>query len=117
VQGGGPVLPVLYGTPYDPFMKFDLDLMIGLDPDATEALKEMKRAVDGAKVGLHLDAGDLLIVDNRRTIHGRTSFKARYDGMDRWLQRVYVLRDLALCEEDRHRGERILHTEFSIDSK
>ena len=43
--------------------------------------------------GPALEPGDLLMVDNRRAVHARTAFRPRYDGQDRWLQRVY-----AVCE-------------------
>ena len=42
-----------------------------------------------------LEAGDLLVVDNRRAVHGRSEFRARFDGTDRWLQRTFVVDDLA----------------------
>jgi hypothetical protein len=40
-----------------------------------------------------LDEGDLLVVDNRRALHGRVPFEARHDGSDRWLLRAYVWAD------------------------
>lgn len=108
----GPVTPVLYGSPYDPFIKFDLDLMEGLTEDARQALVALKDAAKETQIGMYLNEGSLLIVDNRRAVHGRTQFTPRYDGFDRWLQRLYVVRDLALAEEDRRRNERIIETEF-----
>jgi alpha-ketoglutarate-dependent taurine dioxygenase len=57
--------------------------------------------------------GDLLCIDNRRTVHGRTSFTPRYDGFDRWLQRSFVVRDLGLSAVDRQPGERIIRTQFT----
>ena len=41
-----------------------------------------------------LRAGDLLAIDNRRCAHARSAFPARFDGRDRWLQRVYVRRSV-----------------------
>ncbi|MGH9427897.1 MAG: TauD/TfdA family dioxygenase, partial [Terriglobia bacterium] len=114
LQGNGPVLPVLHGSPYDPFMKFDLDLMVGLSEDAAAALEQMRLAANKAKRWSYLDEGDMILIDNRRAIHGRSEFEARYDGRDRWLQRVYVARDLGISEADRLRNERVIHTEFAI---
>jgi len=114
LQGNGPVLPVLYGSPYSPYMKFDLDLMVGKTPEAATALEEMRRAANEAKNWVRLDSGDLLIIDNLRAVHGRSQFVPRYDGMDRWLQRMYVLRDLVSAEAERRRGERIIETEFQV---
>ncbi|MGW0300149.1 TauD/TfdA family dioxygenase [Streptomyces anthocyanicus] len=37
-----------------------------------------------------LSPGDLLIIDNDAMVHGRVSFRPRYDGTDRWLKRVLV---------------------------
>ncbi len=40
------------------------------------------------------EPGDLIIIDNRRTSHSRTKFKAYFDGYDRWLQRVFIKQDI-----------------------
>ncbi len=54
-----------------------------------------------------LRPGELLIIDNRRAIHARSGFKAYYDGEDRWLQRIYVVRDLVTTNEEQDRSQRI----------
>jgi hypothetical protein len=38
-------------------------------------------------VGVPLEAGDLLILKNNRTLHGRSPYSPRYDDTDRWVQR------------------------------
>ena len=48
-----------------------------------------------------LDAGDLLVIDNRRAVHGRSKFRARFDGTDRWLQRTFVVDELATIADRR----------------
>lgn len=113
-QGNGPRLPVFYGNPYDPFMKFDLDLMVGDDETAVQALQQMRVATNAAKNYVKLERGDLLIIDNRRSVHSRTMFKAYYDGKDRWLQRMFVLRDVAATEEERLTSNRIINTDFRL---
>jgi alpha-ketoglutarate-dependent taurine dioxygenase len=57
-----------------------------------------------------LEPGDLLVVDNHRCIHGRTPFAARHDGSDRWLQRSFVVDELAPSAPDR--VGRIIATDF-----
>lgn len=111
-DGHGPTVPVLFGNPYDPFIKFDLDLMVGTTEAAAQALGATKQAANSCKRWVILNEGDLLIIDNRRAVHGRSSFTPRYDGNDRWLQRLYVMRDLALAEEERRHNERIIDLEF-----
>ena len=45
--------------------------------------------------------GDLAILDNRVTAHGRTAFRPRYDGADRWVQRTFVIADLRRSRDHR----------------
>ena len=112
IKANGPVLPVLYGNRYDPFLNYDEDLMEAMTPEAAAALEALQRAIASVYKGIKLDMGDLLCIDNRRTVHGRTSFTPRYDGFDRWLQRSFVVRDLGLSAVDRQPGERIIRTQF-----
>lgn len=115
VQGtkaNGKVLPVLYGNRHDPFLNYDEDLMTAMTPAAEQALAALQAAIASVYRGIKLDTGDLLCIDNRRTVHGRSSFTPRYDGFDRWLQRSFVVRDLGLSAVDRQPGERIIRTQF-----
>lgn len=112
VKGNGPVLPVLYGNPADPFLNYDEDLMVAITPEADAALAALKQAIASVYRSVKLDSGDLLCIDNRRTVHGRSSFSPRYDGFDRWLQRSFVVRDLGRSAPDRNLGERIIRTRF-----
>ena len=41
-----------------------------------------------------LQPGDLAVINNYVSLHGRSSFAARYDGNDRWLQRLHVVDSL-----------------------
>ncbi|TDD59964.1 hypothetical protein E1263_12755 [Kribbella antibiotica] len=58
-------------------------------------------------VGMVLVAGDLMVVDNRKAVHGRTSFVPRYDGNDRWLRRSFAVRDLSLSRGSRPAGSHV----------
>ena len=113
-KGNGPVLPVLYGSPDDPCLRYDLDLMVGLDSRAREALAAVKRATLRACVGISLRTGDLLVIDNRRAVHGRSAFRAGYREGDRWLKRAYLVGDLSAIP-DRLPGSRVVRTRFGPD--
>jgi L-asparagine oxygenase len=76
---------------------FDLACGVrGIAPEADDAIAELRQVM--ARVDLHrsvrLQPGDLLVIDNRKCAHTRSRFNARFDGTDRWLQRVYVRRSL-----------------------
>ena len=101
---------VLYGTPSDPHILFDADLTKGTDPDADRALVELNQVIADTQGGTVLESGDLLVIDNTVSVHGRSPFKARFDGTDRWLQRTFVVADLSSCATEL-RG-RIIDTRF-----
>ncbi|GAA1216948.1 TauD/TfdA family dioxygenase [Prauserella alba] len=93
---------VLTGEPTDPDIQVDFHATSGGDDEAKNALEALFEAVTGAAETLPLQPGDLALVDNRVTLHGRTVFTPRYDGNDRWLHRTFVHLD--------HRRSRALRT-------
>lgn len=88
---GAPVA-VLSGPPSDLRMRVDAIYMTAhrRDRQAKASLWHLHQALSAAAVGHVMEPGDLLILDNRRAAHARTSFPPRYDGTDRWLLRVMV---------------------------
>jgi hypothetical protein len=106
---GRPV-PVLEGTTTEPTLTFDADLMVGLDDEARAALGELRQVIRAGHVAVALEAGDLLVVDNAVSVHGRSPFAARFDGTDRWLQRTFVVADLAASAGER--VGRVITTRF-----
>lgn len=111
---GGPVVPLLYGQAYDPFLIFDLEQMEPVDRDAAVVLRDLRDIVKQVYNYVRLEPGNLIMIDNRRAIHARSQFRPRYDGTDRWLQRIYAVRDVSLTNEERYRSERIIDTAFSL---
>ncbi|MEO6156402.1 MAG: TauD/TfdA family dioxygenase [Ilumatobacteraceae bacterium] len=108
----GPPTAVLTGSRARPSMVFDADLMVGIDAEADEALTRLGAVVAAHHTGVVLTQGDLLIVDNNVAVHGRSPFTPRFDGTDRWLQRTFVVSDLAPSAADR-RG-RTITTHFGV---
>ncbi|MER6299870.1 clavaminate synthase family protein [Kitasatospora sp. NPDC001539] len=98
---GAPELPVLTGESADPDVRVDFAATTGLTPSARAALTELSLALDEVARTVRLLPGDLAIVDNHVTLHGRTAFQPRYDGRDRWLQRTFVLADLRRSRDHR----------------
>jgi L-asparagine oxygenase len=88
------LLPVLTGDLRDPDMTMDFFLMEARNRAAKYALDALGDALKEVAVDVRAVPGDLLIVDNKLAVHGRSSFTPRYDGRDRWLQRMFIVRDL-----------------------
>ena len=107
----GPARPVLGGTEEQPWLCWDEVLTSGVTPEADAALAALGLAVVERKREIVLAAGDLLVVDNTRCVHGRRPFDARFDGTDRWLQRTFVVASLAPSASAR--DGRIITTSFA----
>jgi Fe(II)/alpha-ketoglutarate-dependent arginine beta-hydroxylase len=96
-------VPILTGDRQAPFVRIDPAFMerdLG-DPDAERALDEVIDEFDGRIRDVVLAAGEMLIIDNLRAVHGRRPFAARYDGTDRWLRRINVTADLRKSSDRR----------------
>lgn len=95
--------PVLFGDRAAPYLRLDPYFMDMDELNAAErqALEGLVRAIDGCLQALVLRPGDCCFIDNFRTVHGRNSFQARFDGTDRWLKRLNITRDLRSSREAR----------------
>ncbi len=109
----GPARPLVTGTRDEPTFIFDADLTVGIDADAEDVLIAVSTAIAEIETSVVLEPGDLLVVDNNVAVHGRSPFSARFDGTDRWLQRSFVVTDLAPSAADR--VGRVITTEFGQD--
>lgn len=89
-------ISILYGRYESPYLRIDPEIMdvSGLSPEARRAFDFMLEVIDEAKTGVVLEQGHILLLNNHRLAHGRGSFKANYDGKDRWLERVLTLDDM-----------------------
>ncbi|WP_438818498.1 TauD/TfdA family dioxygenase [Streptomyces brasiliscabiei] len=99
--GEGTAHAVLTGAPDDPDWCFDEAATRGVTPDARAALAELAEVAHRTYTAIRLRPGDLAVVDNRVTLHGRSAFTPRYDGRDRWLQRTFAFSDLRRSRDHR----------------
>ncbi|SFL35884.1 TauD/TfdA family dioxygenase [Streptomyces pini] len=81
---------VLTGDAEDPDIRVDFHATHSTDPWGEQAMDALEDAVRAVSEEIVLAPADLVFVDNRVTLHGRTAFTPRYDGEDRWLQRAFV---------------------------
>lgn len=83
----------LYGDKDDPYLSYNRSLMNAKAENDVAALDALLTALEEIVEPVVLTSGDLLIIDNFRTAHGRAPFTARWDGKDRWIHRAYVRTD------------------------
>jgi hypothetical protein len=94
--------PVLHGSRerptiyYDPYFARECP-----NPRARQALARLADVLEVNITRIALAPGDFLWFDNRRVVHGRSPFCARFDGRDRWLKRIRVTRDSRKLTEPR----------------
>jgi Fe(II)/alpha-ketoglutarate-dependent arginine beta-hydroxylase len=88
--------PVLFGDRHDPYMALDPYHMKtdGWPERTARAFHGLCDQIETNMKGVGLRPGDLVFIDNFRAVHGRKSFRARYDGTDRWLKRLNITRNL-----------------------
>ncbi|WP_426441030.1 TauD/TfdA family dioxygenase [Bradyrhizobium genosp. P] len=67
-----------------------VDDLLALSEEAEHVVNALRRAIGEAAVEVRLNAGDLLIMDNSHLVHGRSAYQPKYDGRDRWLQRLLI---------------------------
>lgn len=91
----GPTIAIFSGHPDDPYLRIDTSCIRALPghPEAEAALEALQQAMMDVGRQFVMQQGDLLFMDNLRLVHGRTAFTPRFDGTDRWLQRISIATD------------------------
>jgi L-asparagine oxygenase len=100
-------MPVLSGCPIDPDLCVDFHAMEAMTPVAAYAFEDLREHMLGSLVGVALQPGEMLIVDNRKAVHGRTGFSPHYDGEDRWLRRCFAVADIRASHPMRYPASRV----------
>ena len=85
-----PCIPVIASTTSGRRLRFEPALMTPTTAAAARAIQCAEHAVDKVAVRDVLRERGMLVVDNRRAAHSRSSFKAQFDGSDRWLRRMMI---------------------------
>ncbi len=82
--------PIISGSADHPESRVNFNGVTALTPVAAAALAAFQDALDAVTMKIVLQPGELLIIDNRKAVHGRIRFKATFGPQARWLQRAYV---------------------------
>jgi L-asparagine oxygenase len=86
-------LPIISGPEDDPVLIFDQDLMIGTTEESEKMIRRIVNIYNNHKVSHCLRSGQIVLIDNRRAVHGRSAFYPKYDGFDRFLVRCFAVFD------------------------
>lgn len=96
VAGGTEVLSdpvaIISGPEAMPEISSSANGVRAMTTTAESALVRLQEACRDVAHRVYLRPGEALLINNRKGLHARSQFEARYDGRDRWLQRTYVRR-------------------------
>jgi len=90
---------VIEGSESHPEINFSVENLAGMKSfdDHVLGSDEVKAAYKRAKAlaatlaeGVWLGTGDVLVLNQRKLLHARAPYEAKFDGNDRWLQRTFV---------------------------
>jgi L-asparagine oxygenase len=73
----------------DPLLVFDQDLMSGITQESNEMINKIVDIYYKHRLSHNLTPGEIVFIDNNRAVHGRSPFKPKYDGLDRFLIRCF----------------------------
>ncbi|MDT8447247.1 MAG: TauD/TfdA family dioxygenase [bacterium] len=70
--------------------------MIAANQEAQKALLQLNTELDRCAVRISMKSGDLMVINNRKSSHSRTKYDPKFDGKDRWLQQLFVRKEICL---------------------
>jgi L-asparagine oxygenase len=101
-------------SPSDIHLLFDQDLMIGETEEANTLVSKIVDIYYHHRILHNLKSGEILLIDNRRAIHGRSAFHPRYNGYDRFLIRGFATLDFKKSEYARDsKNNRVILSYYS----
>jgi L-asparagine oxygenase len=106
-------LAIIAGAEDDPTIIFDQDLMHGLTEEAQAMIDRITEVYHSQRRSHVLEPGQILLVDNVRSVHGRSPFTPNFDGSDRFIIRSFAVRDLVRTRYARPGNGRMIAAEFS----
>ncbi|AVT34075.1 oxygenase [Plantactinospora sp. BC1] len=100
--------PVLFGGGDSLFMRYNSHNTRATSTAGRHALDALAVALEEVARDLVLAPGEMVVLDNHVAAHGRSAFRPRYDGADRWLRRFYSLRAVPRWAEQMSTHARVL---------
>lgn len=82
--------PVLFAEGRELAVKYDEENVAGLNEEAITAQNILNDRIRRVAVEVSNTDNSLLIINNKRCLHARTSFTPKFDGTDRWIKGAFV---------------------------
>jgi L-asparagine oxygenase len=95
------------------FLRFDQDLMTGIIEYADKMIPRIVDIYYNHRFRHSLLPGEIIFIDNRRALHGRSPFFPKYDGYDRFLIRCFSAVDYEKSAHARPDGGRMVAAIYS----
>lgn len=106
-------MPIIHGSEDDPQLTFDQDLMTGITPESDAIIEQIVDVYYKERLSHNLKPGEIILVDNRRAVHGRSPFFPIYDGEDRFLIRCFGIFDYENTRKARPSNSRVVSAIYS----
>jgi L-asparagine oxygenase len=106
-------LSILSGCKEDTKFVFDQDLFKGITEESREMIQKIISIYYQYRNEHNLAKGEIIFIDNRRAVHGRSSFVPRYDGYDRFLIRSFAVFDYESSCYARPNNGRMVSAKYS----
>jgi L-asparagine oxygenase len=106
-------LAIVGGAEDDPTIVFDQDLMRGITDEAQAMIGRIVEVYRAQRRSVVLRAGQMLLVDNVRAVHGRSPFTPNFDSNDRFIIRSFAVRDLVRTRYARPGNGRMIAAQYS----
>jgi L-asparagine oxygenase len=106
-------MSIINGEEIDPTLIFDQDLMTGITEEAQCFIKKIVSIYYEYRISHNLKKGEIILIDNKRAVHGRSPFFPKYNGHDRFLVRCFAVFDLNRTKYARPNNDRVISAIYS----
>ncbi|WP_227675386.1 TauD/TfdA family dioxygenase [Psychrobacter sp. H7-1] len=100
--------PIVYKEEGKYYLVFDPSAMMASDKESEVLLQTVYNLLRENTYGICLEPNEAIIIDNRKACHARTGFVPFFDGYDRWLQRIFLTKNLDKYEDFFVQGTRVV---------
>jgi len=87
--------------------------MFGINDSAQQLVGKIVEIYYRYRNKHNLKPGEIILIDNRHAVHGRSSFYPKYDGRDRFLIRCFSVFDYNYTAYARYNDSRIVSAIYS----